>query len=316
MSASDAVARMLTLIPWLIERPGASIAETASAFGVDEATIRTDLGHLDFCGLPGLGGGALFDVSIVEDRVVVQMADELRRPLRPTAGEALRLVLLVDAAARVLGDEVPALASAVDKLRRALGVPEHIADVLQAETPDDVATLRGAIRARVRVRFDYVKRGSPALESRHVEPWAVRLIEGAWYLHAHDLDRREARSFRLDRASAITPLTEPATEPVPDDFEAPRYLPGEHDTVVTLELAPGGRWLLDAVVPDTVEEVADGAARVTLRTDAPDWLARLVIMAGGRARVVSPPEVARAVADRSRLALAALTAGWPRDAAE
>ena len=312
MSASDTVARMLTLIPWLIERPGASIAETAGAFGVDEATIRSDLGHLDFCGLPGLGGGALFDVSIIEDRVVVQMADELRRPLRPTAGEALRLVLLVDAAARVLGDEVPALSSAVDKLRDALGVPEHIADVLQAETPDDVAILRTAVRERVRVRLDYVKRGSSHLEARRVEPWAVRLIEGAWYLHAFDLDRGDARSFRLDRASGIAMLSEPATQAVPDSLEAPRYLPGEHDTVVTLELSPGGRWLLDAIVADTVEEVDGGAVLVTLRTDAPDWLARLVIMAGGRARVVSPPEVARAVVARSRLALAALEEGAPR----
>ena len=94
MSATDDVARMLTLVPWLLERPGASLAETAAAFGVDERTVRRDLlDHLDFCGLPGLGGGDLFTVDLSGDRIVVSMADELQRPVRPTPAEALQLVL-------------------------------------------------------------------------------------------------------------------------------------------------------------------------------------------------------------------------------
>jgi hypothetical protein len=140
VSAAGDVARMLTLVPWLLERPGASLTETAEQFGVDERTIRRDLGHLDFCGLPGLGGGDLFEVELVGDRIVVRMADELRRPLRPTPREALRLVLTVDAVAEALGDELPALRSAVAKVRDALGIPEVVADVLEPSEGASSAT--------------------------------------------------------------------------------------------------------------------------------------------------------------------------------
>lgn len=302
MSAAAAVARMLTLIPWLLERPGASLAETAAAFGVDVPTVRRDLEHLDFCGLPGLGGGALFDVSIVGDRVVVQMADELRRPLRPTSAEALRLVLLVDAAANVLGDEVPALAAALAKLRRALGIPEGVADVLEPERPASVDALRDAARGRRRVRFAYQRRGDVAPGTRLVEPWAVHLHDGAWYLHGWDVDREGPRAFRLDRASDVVLTDDAATAPVPDRFETPRYAPAEEDLAVELEVLPGGRWLLDAVAPDHVEEREDGTGVVRLRTDAPAWLARLVVMAGGGVRVVAPAALAQAVTDRARAA--------------
>jgi proteasome accessory factor C len=302
MSAAGAVARMLTLIPWLLQRPGASLVETAAAFGVDVPTVRRDLEHLDFCGLPGLGGGALFDVSIVGDRVVVQMADELRRPLRPTATEALRLVLLVDAATVVLGDEVPELTSALAKLRRALGIPEHVADVLDGERPTSVEPLRDAARRGVRVTFRYQRRGDDAPTSRSVEPWAVHLLEGAWYLHGWDVDRQGPRTFRLDRASDVLVTDDAAGHPVPSRFEPPRYVPSEEDLAVELEVLPGGRWVLDAVVPESVEERADGTALVRLRTDAPAWLARLVVMAGGGVRVTQPPELVAAVVERARSA--------------
>jgi proteasome accessory factor C len=313
MSASESVARMLTLVPWLRERPGASLAEIAAAFGVDEATVRGDLEALDFCGLPGLGGGALFDVTIVGDRVVVTMADELKRPLRPTATEALRLVLLVEAAEAVLGADVPELGTAVRKLRDALGVPEGVADVLEPDVPVVVDVLRTAARAGRVVRFDYQKRAAERPEAREVEPWAVRLLDGAWYLHGLDRSRGEGRAFRLDRASGVEVTDEPVREPIPARLDPPRYVPAADDVEAVLEVSGGGRWVLDAVEPDEVEDRADGTTVVRLRTDAPGWLARLVVMAGGSVRAVSPPELVDEVVRRAGAALGALEAGRPID---
>lgn len=313
MSAAGAVARMLTLVPWLRERPGASLDEIAAAFAVDRATIRRDLEALDFCGLPGLGGGALFDVTFVGDRVLVSMADELKRPLRPTATEALRLVLLVEAAEAVLGTDVPELTTAAAKLRAALGVPERVADILEPEVPDLVVHLREAARAGRIVRFDYHKRRAERPEQREVEPWVVRLLDGAWYLHAFDRDRGAERAFRLDRASALVVTDAPVTARPPEVLERPRYVPAEGDLAAILEVAPGGRWVLDAIEPERVEDRPDGSTLVHLTTDAPGWLARLVVMAGGAVRAVSPPELVAEVVSRASDALSALVAGRPRD---
>jgi proteasome accessory factor C len=201
MSATRDVARMLTLIPWLLQRPGAAIAEAADAFGVGERQIRADLGHLDFCGLPGLGGGDLFDVTVIGDRVLVEMADELRRPLRPTPSEALRLVLAVDAVADALGPELPALASAVGKIREALGVPERVADVLEPDTIELADRLREALAAKRRVRITYQGRADSELRERDVDPWTLHVVDGRWYLDGHDHDAADRRIFRFTRSS-------------------------------------------------------------------------------------------------------------------
>lgn len=296
MSATDDVARMLTLIPWLLERPGASLAETAEAFGVPESTIRRDLvQRLDFCGLPGLGGGDLFDVSLVGDRVLVEMADELRRPLRPTPADALRLVLALDAVAEVMADELPALRSGVDAVRHALGVPEHLADVVDPPVSAVALDARRAIgRGRV-VRLRYQGRGDDAPRDRHVEPFAVRIVGGAWYLQGHDRGVDELRTFRLDRVQQLTVTDDPVRAQPPSPLPEPGYRPGPDAVTVTLRLDRGARWLVEAL--DAVEDrdLGDGVSEVRFTTDAPRHVQRLVLMAGGAAQVVEPAALAASV---------------------
>jgi proteasome accessory factor C len=292
MSATEDVARMLTLVPWLLERPGADLDETAAAFGVDVRTIRRDLSHLDFCGLPGLGGGDLFEVDLVGDRIVVRMADELRRPLRLTPREAVRLVLTVDAVAEVLADELPALRSAVDKVRALTGIHEGVADVLEPEATRWTGPIREALRDGVRLRLAYQGRGDERPQDREVDPWALHVLRGTWYLQGHDLGVDDRRTFRLDRIADLETTGVPVTHLAPAQLPPPRYAPGPEDLTVVLRLQPAARWLLDAVDADEVEELDGGAVRATLRTDAPRWLARLVLMAGGHARVEEPSTLA------------------------
>jgi proteasome accessory factor C len=302
MSRSPDVVRMLTLIPWLLARPGATVQETAAVFGTDEATLREELGHLDFCGLPGLGGGALFEVTIIGEEVYVRMADELRRPLRPTPIETLRLLLIATVTERAVGGDVPALRSAIGKLRVALGVEHGAVDVLQAEPGLDVLEARRAISLGRCVRFDYRGRQDAAPHSRLVEPWRLDLVDGAWYLHGHDRGAADGRIFRLDRAVGLVVDAEPVAAPRPDHLPLPAYRAGEDDLEVVLDLGPGAAWLLDALTVDDTLEV-DRGIRVRLHTGSPEWLARLVLMGGGAAVVVSPGPVRDLVARRAEEAL-------------
>lgn len=299
------VVRMLTLVPWLLERPGASLAETAAAFATNVATVRAELEHLDYCGLPGLGGGALFDVTIVGDHVTVRMADELRYPMRPTAPEVLRLLLMATAAERVVGSEVPALRSAIGKLHAALGVTAGAVTVLDAEPDDDAVLLRGAIADGVRVRFAYRGRDDRAPQERVVEPWVLELHDGAWYLHALDVGVEEARLFRLDRMASLERTSDPVVSRAPADLPRPVYAPGEEDVEVELLLRPAAGWLLDAVQADEVApDGQDGVLRVRLRTGSEEWLARLVLMTAGGAEVRRPEALRERVRSLAREALA------------
>lgn len=304
MSAADDVARMLTLVPWLIERPGASVQEVVDTFGVPERTIRQDLAALDFCGLPGLRGGDLFEVSIVGDRIVVRMADELRRPLRLTPREALRLVLTLDSVEEGFGDVIPALGTALAKIREAAGVPEGVRVELDRTGAGWIAVLREAIADDRRVRLEYRGRNDDVARDRLVDPWALHVTDGTWYVQGHDVEADDRRTFRLDRVAAVEVLDEArGNRPSGGELPAPRYVPGPDDAEVTLRLQPRARWLLDELDATAVEEV-DGALVVTVHTDAPRWIERLVLAAGGDATVTSPAELAARVRATAGRALA------------
>lgn len=303
MTAADDVARMLTLVPWLLERPGASLREAAESFGVDVRTIRRDLEQLDFCGLPGLRGGDLFEVDIVGERVLVRMADELRRPLRLTPREALRLVLTVDGVADAYGDELPALRSAVDKVRRAAGVP----DTVQVRLEDDGArwlqVLRPAVAEGRRVRLDYAGRNDARPVTREVDAWALHVADGNWYLQGHDARSGGRRTFRLDRI-ADAEVVGPGETPRPtDELPPPVYAAGPDDTVVELVLGRDARWVADAVRTEDREELPDGGLRIVFSTDALRWVQRLVLMGGGGVAVVRPAGVAQGAREAARRAL-------------
>lgn len=303
MTAVQDVARLLTLVPWLLERPGASVAEIAATFGVSQDRVLKDLYHLDFCGLPGLGGGALFDVTIIDGRVLVEMADELRRPLRLTPREALRLVLTVEAVAEVFGHDVPALSRAAAKVRAAAGVPGGVAVELATEGGRWLGPVRRAISQSRRLRLIYQGRNDPEPLPRTVEPWRVRIAAGTLYLEAFDPTAQAPRTFRLDRVAAVEVLEEPASTDAPEDpLPPPRYVAGPHDTEVELRLGPRARWLAEAVEPDAVEVDGDDL-RVRLHTDAQPWIERLILMGGEDVTVVRPAALARSVRQRARAAL-------------
>lgn len=305
MSATDDVARMLTLVPWLLERPGATVAETAEAFGVSEAAIRADLNHLDFCGLPGLGGGDLFEVTILGDEISVRMADELRRPLRLTPRESLRLVLTAEAVAGAFGADLPALHSALDKIREAAGMPAEVSVQVAEDGSQWLASLREAITTGREVAMTYRGRDeSSGGSERRLDPWALHVASGTWYVQGHDHRSDERRTFRLDRIVTLELLEDPSRHPRPEgELPPPGYAAGPDDLTVTLRVPASGAWLAEAIEDAEVVAGADGVHEVVFRTDAPRWAARLVLMGGPGVEVLAPPELAAAVGDEAGRAL-------------
>ncbi|TMZ35411.1 protein pafC, partial [Klebsiella pneumoniae] len=68
MSGSgDRLPRLLTLVPYLLARPGVRIDEVARDFDVTPRQLRKDLELLWMCGLPGYGPGDLIDLSFDGD---------------------------------------------------------------------------------------------------------------------------------------------------------------------------------------------------------------------------------------------------------
>jgi proteasome accessory factor C len=321
---ADRLSRLLSLVPYLLARPGVPIAAAAADFGIGERQLRRDLELLWMCGLPGYGPGDLVDLSFSGDTVTVTEDAGLRRPLRLTTAEATALLV----ALRTLGDlpgmvDTDAVRRATAKLERAVGAAAGgVAVEVTPQEQATTATLRAALEDRRALTMRYYTAGRDAVTRRTVDPMRLLLVEGRGYLEAWCRRAGAVRLFRLDRVDDVAVLDEPAAPPpeaAPEDLPAGvfRARP-EHGSAVLL-LEPWARWVAEYYpVEEVVEEgVAEGVAepptragapepgraRVLLRYADPDWLVRLVLGLGGGARIVEPIALTAEVARRARAAL-------------
>lgn len=303
MTAADVAARALALVPWLLERPGASLAEAAQVAGASPDVVRQELEMLCYCGGPGLGGGSMFDIDIVGDRITVRMAPGLQKPLRLSPAEATRLVLSLTAVAAVLGDQLPALRTALGKIRDAAGLDEAVVSAT-VDADHHLRDLRTAIGEGRVVELDYRGRRDDRAHRRAVDPWHLEFTHDGWYLHAHDHDRRDHRVFRVDRIQRLAVRDDPVTTPRPDTLPSPRWEPRDDAVEVRLRLVGTARFIGDYVALADDAEVK-GAREVRFSTDSLTWATELIAAGGRDAEVLVPPELADMVADHARRGLAA-----------
>ncbi|MEV0318306.1 helix-turn-helix transcriptional regulator [Streptomyces sp. NPDC050658] len=227
-------ARALRTLEILQTRPGTTAGELARRLDVTERAARRYVEILREAGIPvdsvrGPHGG-------------YWVRRGTRPPVHFTLAEALGLVMAVL-------DGQPGAADADDLVGAALGkvikvLPENIgreAAVLrdhasaapdpQAARPDPALTgaLVAAAANRRRVLLAYRSEAGNEWEAE-VDPWAVVVRQGRWYLLGHSHRADAVHTFRIDRVRAVSQLT--------DAFEPPEDL----DPVAALEESFGLGW--------------------------------------------------------------------------
>jgi predicted DNA-binding transcriptional regulator YafY len=197
-------ARLLALLSLLQVRREWTGQELADRLEVGARTIRRDVEKLRSLGYPveaargvaggyRLGAGGELPPLLLDDAEAVAVAVGLR-----TAASG-SIAGIEETSIRALTKLEQVLPS---RLRRRVSALGDVTSAFTAEgpriDPDQLATLAGACRDRVRLRFSYVARDD-RLTRRSVEPAAVVHSGYRWYLVAFDLDRDDWRTFRLDR---------------------------------------------------------------------------------------------------------------------
>jgi len=296
----ERLTRILSMLPWVMSRGGATVAEVCERFGYTRPELVRDLNLVFVCGLPGYGPGDLMVAYVDEDEVVVDMAEYFARPVRLNPAEALML-LAGGMALGQAGEAPEALSTAVAKLQRAL-LPggEEISVELPAE-PELVALLRRAARAGSVVRLTYSSLAGGKTSLRDVEPWSVFSTLGNWYLRGHCRTAGAERVFRVDRirdAAETGETFDPPEDPPPPVV---RYTPGVDDVRAVIELGPGAGWVAEYYPVDVIA-AGEGTTTVEFSASDPSVAARLLLRLGDRARLLGGDEVATATADlRSRI---------------
>lgn len=288
--------RILTMLPWVIANPGATVEDVSARFGyADTQDLARDLDMVFVCGLPGYGPGDLMIAYIEDNEVVVDMADYFEEAPRLTPTETLSM-LAAGMAVIATGQASPALESAVDKLVRSVAPDTEGLAVDIAAEPDLVGPMRRAAADHQVVEFTYTSLSRGETTHRAVEPWTVFTSLGNWYLTAYCRHAQDERIFRLDRVRDLVVTEEgfdpPARTPEPEV----RYTPSDDDVRCRIRLGPGARWVLDYYPVDVIEEEGDSVAIEFAAAD-PSVAARLLLRLGDRATLESGDEVRQALTD-------------------
>ncbi|MDY7105829.1 MAG: WYL domain-containing protein [Actinomycetota bacterium] len=302
----DSATRLLRLLSLLQARPSWTGDELASRTGTTTRTLRRDLTRLRDLGYPvegstgpaggyRLGSGAAMPPLLLDDDEATVVAIGLR------AAAATAIVGLEDAAISALGKLEQLLPS---RVRRRI---TDIGDTtLRLDDPEPgrldalvLAEMAAACRGSQRLRFDYVT-GDGRRGSRHTEPYRLVSSERRWYLVAWDVDRRDWRTFRVDRAANAGATGAGSERREPPDavaFVREGLAVAAYPVRASVLLAMPIDRAADVVRPTVgrLEAVDEQSTMLRIGADDVDWIARYVAGLPCRVRAVGPPELVEAL---------------------
>jgi len=311
--------RLLALVPYVVSRKVAGVAETAAAFGISERELVDDLNLLWCVELRSPDPYCPIDLSYEGGEIEVSQAELMDRPLRLAVDEAsallvaLRMLAEVGQAAAVPGlAEGSALSRTIAKLEAAAGeaaapsaqVAVQVDKIVQQAVLDQ---LRDALARGRRVHLTYYVPGRDEATERDVDPMRLLVVEGRTYLEGWCWRAEAVRLFRLDRVLGLAVLPVAAEVPPdaePKDLDQGLFRPSPEDLHVVIELGPHGRWVAEYYPCEEVTELGDGRLRVELRTPDSRWVRRLALRLGENGRIIAPASLDEQVRGDAAAALA------------
>lgn len=301
--AGTRLRRLLAVLAVLARDGTMAVGELAARFGMAPDELVADLELAACCGLPPYTPDQLMEIVVDEDTVTARLEPTLARPRRLSPAEGLALAAAARAILAVPGAGADgALRRAVDKLDAVLVGRDGLR--VELEEPVHLPVVRAAVAGHRQLALRYHSASRDEVTERVVDPLAVHLLDGHWYLDAFCHRAEGTRRFRVDRVLAADPtgVVVPAdTHPVPDPGP---YVPTPDATVARVEVGPDGAWLLEAVPLLSATARSDGGWQVTLAVSSAAWLGRLLVRLGPAARVLSPPELVGTGIETARRILA------------
>jgi proteasome accessory factor C len=307
LQATDKLAFLLALVPYLMDHDRVKVEEAAAHFDVPAEQIREAVGLIGVSGIPGETSAYLhgdlfeidYDAFYDSDEIVLMNSVAIDDSPRFSAREAAALIAgLQYLSALPENADRGTLATLMGKLALAAsGEPSRVA-VEESDTDATVQLIRSAVADGVQLEFDYIN-AQGVSERRQVDPLRVESVDADWYLRGWCHMRKAPRTFRLDRMSNPTRTSLPITHR-PTDVTLPDTLfqGSADDLIVTIDVAPSALPLLADYMPEGARTTeVDGRTRTTVRVSHYAGLKRLLASMAGVATVVEPAEARSAVAE-------------------
>jgi predicted DNA-binding transcriptional regulator YafY len=303
VETTNPTARALLALELIQGSPGITAERLGERLGVSDRAARRYVGTLREAGIPV--------ESVRGPYGCYRLGRGMRvPPLMFSQTEALGLVMAVLDGHHAAADVDDPVGSALGKIVRVLPAPvaaqaEAVRRTAAAPDrgasrpePGTTATLVGAVGDTRRCRVEYRTEAGTELDVE-VDPWAVVVRHGRWYLLCHSHAAGAPRTYRVDRIRRVTVLDEAFEPPVGLDpvADLERHLGAgwEYDVEVVLEAPydqarrrmPGAMGRFE---PDGEERT-----RVVGSTSNPWMYAEWLAASPWPFRVVRGPELAHAV---------------------
>lgn len=216
MTASERVVMLLSLVGFLRERNGISVAELATRFDVSEAEVRSLVGFLGTAGVPGdtmsYQHEDLFDIDweALNDRDEVWLTQVVAVDDAPrfAPAETAALIAGLQALTPLLPEDDALVAEALSrKLGGGLGDSRAALSLQHAEADPRLPILVAALKDGTGVTFGYRDATGVATE-RVVSPLALTQHGEAWYLRGFCWTRKAERTFRVAQMTDLSVLPE------------------------------------------------------------------------------------------------------------
>lgn len=304
---NDTAARLLRLLGLLQARPVWSGAELAGRLEVTQRSVRRDVERLRTLGYlveseHGRGGGyrlasgGAMPPLVFDDASAVAVAVGLRLAagtgIDGLGEDSLRALAVLDQVMPTrLRPVIDALSGSTSVLPRGR----------ETVSPQVLLGLARAARGRVRVRFEYADR-TGTRSMRDVEPYHVVSLNQRWYLMAHDTDRDDWRTFRLDRVAkeslhVTTFGFPPRTAPEPAAYIRRSVMGTDDEPTARIRIHSPAAQVRDRVPAGagSVEDRGDGTCVLVTSARDPEWLGFRLASFRMPVEVLGPPSLRRAL---------------------
>lgn len=275
--------RLFQIVYLLLSNQSMTAKALAARLEVSTRTVYRDVEALCAAGipistLPGQGGGISLMQGFTLDRALL-------------TGDEQQLV--IQALEGLTSTENPQVQQALSKLtgiftgRQPAWLAVDLSD-WHDQGKKTFEAIRDAILARRRIRFDYYA-ATGEKSCRLVEPWRLWHKHRVWYLQALDVDKAEARLFRLSRVQNLVPQTE--TFAMPDtlpELEA-SYLSRVPMVMLTMAIDQSmAHRVYDDFAPDQIERLPDGSFLVQAPYVLDNWVMGYLLSFGPGLQLLAP----------------------------
>jgi predicted DNA-binding transcriptional regulator YafY len=305
------------MIPYLYENGRVPIEEVASRFNLTEEEVVSAIDRITTLGDALLEPHQLIDAYIEDRYVGMDIEPAVKRPIRLTAKQAFALLVGADFL-RIEGLTIsPALAQAVEKVRRAtssaeLDRLEELERVIGFEH-EAISKLFRAIAsarsAKESLEIEYLADAGPAITTRTIDPYLLWNHSGSWYCAAWCHLRGDTRTFRLSRIRSAHKTGQRFE--VHPDFDASRYsegpvyVPSGDDVTVRVQFTPAvARYVEERSGDSSVEHLEDGSVVIERTARSVAWIVKWLLPYGPEARILEPDSVRDALRDECGAILA------------